>query len=70
LAVATVDYRLCPPTRLAPDSESAEAHFIEPVTLIATVTIATLASRIVNHFLVKAGQGVLIDMTFPWSCPA
>jgi hypothetical protein len=46
---------------LQPDPDAVEAHFIEPVSLIATVTVAMLAWRIVNHFLVRDGRGVLID---------
>lgn len=54
-------YALGPETGLPPDPDAVEARFIEPVTLIATVTAAMLAWRIVNHILVRDGRGVLID---------
>lgn len=38
------------------------AGFIEPITLIATVTAAWVVSRIVNHWLPSREQGVLIDL--------
>jgi len=60
-AATTTGYELGDETMLPPDPDAVEAHFIEPVTLIATVTAALLAWRIVNHFLVKDGRGVLID---------
>jgi hypothetical protein len=60
-SVAAPGYELGQETALPPDPDALEAHFIEPVTLIATVTVAMLAWRIVNHFLVKDGRGVLID---------
>lgn len=60
-AVSAPGYELGKETALPPDPDAMEARFIEPVTLIATVTVAMLAWRIVNHFLVKDGRGVLID---------
>jgi hypothetical protein len=60
-AAVAAGYQLGPETSLPPDPDALEAHFIEPVTLIATCTLAMLAWRIVNHFLVKDGRGVLID---------
>jgi hypothetical protein len=58
----TPEYLLGEEMPLPTDPDAVEVHFIEPVTLIATVTIAMLAWRIVNHFLVRDGRGVLIDM--------
>ncbi len=58
---AAPGYQLGQETALPPDPDAVEARFIEPVSLIATVTAAMLAWRIVNHFLVKDGRGVLID---------
>lgn len=37
------------------------AHFIEPVSLVVTVTAATLAYRLVEHWLTKREFGVQID---------
>lgn len=60
-AVAREGYTLGAESSLQADPDLVEAHFIEPVSLIATVTAAMLAWRIVNHFLVRDGRGVLID---------
>lgn len=60
-AAAGADYILGPETSLPPDPDAAEARFIEPVTLIATVTVAMLATRIAGFLMARAGRGVLID---------
>jgi len=38
------------------------AHFVEPVSLVATVTLAWLAKRLVDHWLKSKEQGVQIDL--------
>ena len=38
------------------------SHFVEPVTLIAAVTLAWLAKRMTNHWLKDKEQGVQIDL--------
>ena len=60
-AAATEEYAPGAESPLPPDPDAVEAHFIDPVSLIVTVTAAMLAWRIVNHFLVRDGRGVLID---------
>lgn len=60
-AAVSDDYELGAATSLPVNPDVMEARFIEPVSLIATVTAAMLAWRIVNHFLVRDGRGVLID---------
>jgi hypothetical protein len=58
---ASADYSLGEPAPLPPDPDAVEARFVEPVTLIAAVTLAVLAERVVRHLLAKRGGGVLID---------
>mgnify|MGYP001582826361 FL=1 len=60
-AVAAPGYELGPATPRPPDLDAVGARFVDPVTLIAVVTVAALASRIVSHFLVRDGRGTLID---------
>ena len=60
-AAAAHGYQLGPEAALPPDPDAVEAHFIEPVTLIASCTLAMMAWRVLNHWLVKDGRGVLID---------
>lgn len=38
------------------------AHFVDPVTLMAVVTLAWLAKRLVDHWLKSKEQGVQIDL--------
>lgn len=47
------------PKRLPPLTEAA---FVDPVTMVAVATIATLATRLVNHWLRGREQGVQIDL--------
>jgi hypothetical protein len=44
-----------------PEAGLAEVRFVEPVTAIATITLATLAIRFVNHWLKSKQAGVQID---------
>lgn len=60
-SAAGPDYQLGPASPIPLDPDAVEARFIEPVSLIATVTLAMLAWRIINHILVRDGCGVLID---------
>ena len=39
-----------------------EMRFVEPVTLVATITLATLAIRFANHWLRSKEAGVQIDL--------
>ena len=55
------EYELGPAKPLPPDPDAVEARFVDPITLIAVVTVAMLAWRIVNHYLVRDGRGVLVD---------
>lgn len=61
-ALAGPDYSLGDPEPLPPDPNAMDPRFVEPVTLIAAVTIAVLAERIVNFLLAKNSEGVLINM--------
>ncbi len=54
-------YQIGPEAVLKTDPNAFEAQFVDPVSVIAVVTVAMLAWRIINHFLVKDGRGVLID---------
>lgn len=54
-------YALGPAAPLPADPDAAEASFIEPVTLVAAVSLGVLAERILNHWLTRRGQGVMID---------
>lgn len=38
------------------------AHFVDPVSLMAVVTLAWLAKRLVDHWLKSKEQGVQIDL--------
>jgi hypothetical protein len=60
-SAAGPEYQLGPASPAPLDPDAVEARFIEPVSLIATVTLAMLSWRIINHILVKDGRGVLID---------
>lgn len=60
-ALASDDYTLGEPTELAADPDLMEANFIDPITLIAVMTLALLAERVLHFALAKNGQGVLID---------
>jgi hypothetical protein len=55
------DYVLGPEASLPPDPGATEARFVEPVTLIATITVAMLVTRIAGVLIARAGRGVLID---------
>ena len=39
-----------------------EARFVDPVTVVATTTLALLAIRLVNHWLKRDERGVQIDL--------
>ena len=49
------------PTPIPPDPDDPEAHFIDPVSIIIASTIAVLATRIVEYYLVRDGRGTLVD---------
>src|SRR3712207_614855 len=55
------NYSLGEPARLSPDPNAMEARFVDPVTLIAVVTLSILAERLLNFALARRGQGVLVD---------
>jgi hypothetical protein len=38
-----------------------EGRFVEPVTIVATITFATLAVRLVNHWMKSQEAGVQVD---------
>ncbi len=59
--LASDDYALGEPTELAADPDLMEANFIDPISLIAVMTLALLAERVLHFALAKHGQGVLID---------
>lgn len=42
--------------------ELAEARFVDPVTMTITLTLATLAVRLVNHWMKSSEAGVQIDL--------
>jgi hypothetical protein len=50
------------PLQRAPDSPLVEARFVDPVTITATVTLALVAVRMVNHWLKSEERGVQIDL--------
>lgn len=50
------------PLRRGPDSPLVEARFIDSVTITATVTLALIAVRLVNHLLKRDERGVQIDL--------
>jgi hypothetical protein len=60
-SLAGPDYRLGEAKPLPPDAASMEARFVEPVTLIASLTLAILAERILHFALARHGQGVMVD---------
>ena len=55
------DYSLGEPESLPPDPDAMDASFVEPVTLIATITLAVLAKRLLHFALARRGHGVLLD---------
>jgi hypothetical protein len=57
----TEEYQLEEPVALPVDPAAREARFVEPVSVIAAVTVAVLVERLVNFALTKMGQGVLVD---------
>lgn len=59
--LAGPDYRLGEASPLPPDGASMEARFVEPVTLIASLTLAMLAARLLHFALARRGQGVMVD---------
>jgi hypothetical protein len=61
--VAGPDYSLGEAKALPPDPKEMEARFIEPVTLIASLTLAILAERVLHFVLARHGQGVMVDTT-------
>jgi hypothetical protein len=48
-------------TASLPEAGLAEVRFVDPVTAVVTVTLATLAVRFVNHWLKSREAGVQID---------
>ena len=59
--LAGPDYTLGEAKPLPPDTASMEARFVEPVPLIASLTLAMLAERILHFALARRGQGVMVD---------
>jgi hypothetical protein len=60
-ALENPDYRLEEPTDLPVDPAAHEASFFDPVTVIAAVSLAVLAERLLHFVLTKYGKGVLVD---------
>lgn len=63
-AAANTEYeiRSITPSRRGPDSPLVEARFVDPVTVVATATLALLAIRLVNHWLKSDERGIQIDL--------
>ena len=63
-AAANSEYEIGSVTRLrrGPNSPLVEARFVDPVTVVATTTLALLAIRLVNHWLKRDERGVQIDL--------
>jgi hypothetical protein len=59
--LASPDYVQGEARPLPPDAASMEARFVEPVTLIAPLTLAMLAQRLLHFALARRGQGVMVD---------
>lgn len=59
--VVSEDYALGEPESLPPDPDAMEAGFVEPITVIAAITVAVLAERLLHFVLTKGGYGVLVD---------
>jgi len=59
--IASPDYLLDEAKALPPDPQAMEARFIEPVTLIASLTLFILAERVLHFALTRGGQGVMVD---------
>jgi hypothetical protein len=60
-ALESKDYRLDEPEALPVDPAAREARFIDPVSVIAAISLAILAERVVHFVLTRRGQGVLVD---------
>jgi hypothetical protein len=60
-ALESPDYRLEEPTALPVDPAAREARFVDPVTVIAAVSLAVFAERLLHFVLTRRGQGVLVD---------
>ena len=45
-----------------PDTPLADAHFVEPVSMIIGTSILYLAKRLIDHWLKEKEQGVMMDM--------
>lgn len=60
-AAASETFRLGEAQALPPDPDTVEARFIDPVSILVVTTVAAIVWRVVNHYLVKDGRGVLID---------
>jgi hypothetical protein len=58
---ASDEYEIGEPQALPADPDAMEARFIEPVTLIASVTLMVLAQRLLHFALARRGAGVLLD---------
>lgn len=63
-AAANAEYEIgsITPLQRAPDSPLVEARFVDPVTVVATTTLALLAVRLVNHWLKSNERGAQIDL--------
>jgi cell pole-organizing protein PopZ len=63
-AAANPEYEVTAVTPLkeSPDSPLVEARFVDPVTITASVTLALIAVRLVNHWLKRDERGVQIDL--------
>ncbi len=59
--LTSADYSLGKPESLPADPDAMEARFVDPVTLVASITIAILAQRLLHFALTKRGDGVLLD---------
>jgi hypothetical protein len=64
VAASNTDYKVTSvkPLQRGPDSPLVEARFVDPVTITATVTLALIAVRLVNHWLKSEERGVQIDL--------
>jgi len=63
-AAGSVDYRIdsIRPLQRPADAPLVEARFVDPVTVTATMTLAVIAIRLVNHWLKSDERGVQIDL--------
>ncbi|HEY0867599.1 MAG TPA: hypothetical protein VGE01_09475 [Fimbriimonas sp.] len=61
--VAGVEVRKESPVQAPPVDPVAGSRFVEPVSLIAAVTISVIAKRLVETWLKSKEEGVLIDLS-------